>query len=287
MFLIFDTETTGLPRDWNAPITDFDNWPRAVQIAWQLHDADGNCVEHKDFLIQPEGYDIPFDAERIHGISTALATQEGAKLDDVLVHFKDALSRSQFVVGQNVGFDVNIMGCELLRRGVETNLHELPVLDTCTETTAGLTKLPGGRGGRFKLPTLTELHEYLFQVPFGEAHNATADVEATTRCFFELVRREVFTLDELKAEPDFFQKFKLLHPDQIQPIGLVHINLKEASAKLKEVVAPSEGDIDREAARVRLKNVPFVHLHNHTQFTILQSTMDVKSQPLRSRIRPI
>src|SRR3989338_5136053 len=277
MFLIFDTETTGLPRDWNAPLTDLDNWPRAVQIAWQLHDSDGNLLENKDFLIRPDGYDIPFDAERIHGISTALATQEGADLDEVLVQFKDALNRSQFVVGQNVGFDVNIMGAELLRRGVETNLHELPVLDTCTETTAGLTKLPGGRGGRFKLPTLTELHEYLFQVPFGEAHNATADVEATTRCFFELVRREVFTLEELKAEPDFFEKFKSLHPSQIQPIGLVHINLKEASAKLKEVVAPSAGDIDREAARVRLKNAPFVHLHNHTQFTILQSTMDVKS----------
>ncbi|HLP56797.1 MAG TPA: DNA polymerase III subunit alpha [Fluviicola sp.] len=276
MFLIFDTETTGLPRDWNAPLTDFDNWPRAVQIAWQLHDAEGEMLEHKDFLIQPDGYDIPFDAERIHGISTALATQQGALLDEVLVQFKDALSRSQFVVGQNIGFDINIMGCELLRRGVETNLHDLPVLDTCTETTANLTKLPGGRGGRFKLPTLTELHEYLFQVPFGEAHNATADVEATTRCFFELVRREVFTLEELKAETDFFERFKLRNPGPIAPVGLTHINLKEASAKLKDVVAPSAGDIDREAARVRLKDAPFVHLHNHTQFTILQSTMDVK-----------
>jgi hypothetical protein len=32
-------------------------------------------------------------------------------------------------------------------------------LDTCTEVTASLLKLPGGRGG--KLPTLTELHSYL------------------------------------------------------------------------------------------------------------------------------
>jgi len=44
MFLIFDTETTGLPRDWNAPLTDANNWPRCVQIAWQLHDKDGNCI---------------------------------------------------------------------------------------------------------------------------------------------------------------------------------------------------------------------------------------------------
>ena len=41
MFLIFDTETTGLPKRWNAPLTDSDNWPRCIQIAWQLHDKNG------------------------------------------------------------------------------------------------------------------------------------------------------------------------------------------------------------------------------------------------------
>ena len=63
MYIIFDTETTGLPRNWNAPITDTDNWPRVVQIAWQLHDEMGKLIESKDYLIQPDGYDIPYDAE--------------------------------------------------------------------------------------------------------------------------------------------------------------------------------------------------------------------------------
>ena len=44
MYLIFDTETTGLPKNWKAPITDTDNWPRCVQIAWQLHDEMGELV---------------------------------------------------------------------------------------------------------------------------------------------------------------------------------------------------------------------------------------------------
>jgi len=70
MFLIFDTETTGLPKNWNAPFTDIDNWPRCVQIAWQLHDTYGELIEQKDFLIKPEGYNIPYDVEQIHGIST-------------------------------------------------------------------------------------------------------------------------------------------------------------------------------------------------------------------------
>lgn len=27
MYLFFDTETTGLPKRWNAPVTDLENWP--------------------------------------------------------------------------------------------------------------------------------------------------------------------------------------------------------------------------------------------------------------------
>ena len=165
MYLIFDTETTGLPKNWNAPITDSDNWPRAIQIAWQLHDDMGNCIEHEDYLIRPDGFDIPFDAERIHGISTELAQRDGLALGEVLGKFKAALDKTKFVVGQNVGFDVNIMGAEFHRLDVTNLLQDLPVLDTCTETTAQLCQIPGGRGGKFKLPTLTELHLYLFNKP--------------------------------------------------------------------------------------------------------------------------
>ena len=64
MYLIFDTETTGLPKRFNAPITDIDNWPRCIQIAWQLHDADGSLIEHQDFIIKPEGFEIPFQSDK-------------------------------------------------------------------------------------------------------------------------------------------------------------------------------------------------------------------------------
>ena len=160
MYLIFDTETTGLPGNYNAPISQTDNWPRCIQIAWQLHDEHGTLIENQDYLVRPDGFNIPYDAERIHGISTELAIEQGIALEEVLAKFNIALSKAEFLVGQNVGFDVNIMGCEFFRLGIENKLAELPVLDTCTEVTAELLKLPGGRGGRFKLPTLTELHQY-------------------------------------------------------------------------------------------------------------------------------
>src|SRR5690606_32986983 len=128
MYLIFDTETTGLPKRWDAPITDSDNWPRAIQIAWQLHDEMGRLIEHQDFLINPDGFDIPYDAERIHGISTELARAKGIEMDQALKIFEEALSRTKFIVGQNVGFDVNIMGAEFHRFGISTILADLPVL---------------------------------------------------------------------------------------------------------------------------------------------------------------
>ena len=279
MYLIFDTETTGLPKRWDAPITDTDNWPRAIQIAWQLHDAMGNCIEHQDYLIKPEGFNIPYDAEKIHGISTELAEEKGAPLTEVLEKFNAALAKTKFVVGQNVGFDLNIMGAEFVREDVVNPLQELPVLDTCTEHTAQLCKIPGGRGGKFKLPTLTELHEFLFNTPFAEAHNATADVEATTRCFFELVRLKQYTKEELDVQPDYFEKFSEANPKPIQLIGLKHINLKKESAKINARLQEEQTDTiptqtNKEAVS-QLAEVDFVHLHNHSQFSILQSTISI------------
>jgi DNA polymerase III subunit alpha len=280
MYLIFDTETTGLPRNWAAPITDTDNWPRCIQIAWQLHDEMGNLIEHQDYLIKPEGFNIPFDAERIHGISTELAQARGVALKDVLEKFNIALSKSKFIVGQNVGFDVNIMGCEFYRLEIPSPMASMPVLDTCTEITASLLKLPGGRGGKFKLPTLTELHEYLFGQKFEEAHNATADVEATTRCFLELIKREVFTKEELDVSADYFTKFNENNPKEIKLIGLEHINLKQASDEIRKQFQPKETDaVSQEIIRQNqqeLVNVDYVHLHNHTQFSVLQSTISIQ-----------
>ena len=230
-------------------------------------------------MIKPEGFNIPYDAERIHGISTELAEEQGLALQEVLEKFNSALAKAKFIVGQNVGFDVNIMGCEFYRMGVNSPMSSMPVLDTCTEVTAELLKLPGGRGGKFKLPTLTELHAYLFNLPFAEAHNATADVEATTRCFFELIRRDIFTKEELDVSEDYFKEFSKNNPKEIQLIGLQHLNLKKASDEIRkqfqekeEVVIPTNQD---KQIHHNLAEVDFVHLHNHTQFSVLQSTISV------------
>ena len=192
MFLVFDTETTGLPKKWNAPVSDVDNWPRCVQLAWQLHDSKGDWISNNNYIINPENFDIPYEAEKIHGISTDLGRKIGKNINEVLDLFISDFNKAGFLVGHNLKFDINIIGSELFRIGNKIDISEKDVLDTCSELTANVCKLPGGRGGKFKFPTLIEIYSNLFDEKFSEAHNASADVEANARVFFELVRIGVF-----------------------------------------------------------------------------------------------
>ena len=275
MYLIFDTETTGLPRNFKAPITDTDNWPRVVQLAWQLHDESGKLIKHNAAIIKPNGFTIPFDSEKVHGISTALATYVGRELDEVIAEFMYDLKQAKFIVGHNLKFDVNVMGCEFVRMEMDSPLENIPVLDTCTEESAALVQLTGGKGGRFKLPTLTELYGFLFNESFNEAHNATADVEATTRCFLELIRRDHYSPERLNTDEGYGLRFKQANPGPVALVGLEHQNLKEASKALKQ--SDKTQRTDTTELPVELEDAPFTHLHVHSQFTLLQSTAEIKS----------
>ena len=191
MYLIFDTETTGVPHNKTAPITDLDNWPRVVQIAWQLHNGKGKLLSQHNYLIKPDGFDIPFKAEQIHGISTQRATEEGHAFKKVLGIFFEDLNKTSVLVGHNIEFDINILGAELIRQGLPTE----KLLSTAKVDTGIVSieycQLSGGPGGRMKMPRLLELHEKLFGKGFGDAHDASYDVAATARSFFGLIKEKV------------------------------------------------------------------------------------------------
>ncbi|HCC48931.1 MAG TPA: 3'-5' exonuclease [Elusimicrobia bacterium] len=186
MYLFFDTETTGLPRSWQAPVTALDNWPRLVQLAYLAYDGEGNLLTSVNTIIKPEGFAIPADASRIHGITTERAQAEGKELALVLRDFKAQLDRAKFLVAHNMSFDEKIVGAELLRN----NLPDIPAskYKICTmHSTTEYCAIPGPRG--YKWPKLTELHQKLFGADFEGAHDASSDVAATAKCFWELKRR--------------------------------------------------------------------------------------------------
>jgi len=274
MFIVFDTETTGLPKNWNAPVSDSDNWPRCIQLAWQLHDDNGKLINNKSFLIKPVDYDIPYESEKVHGISTELAKQDGVDLSDVIDKFLFDLDKAKYLVGHNVKFDINIIAAELYRLGIVSKFSDLKVIDTCTETTANLCKIKGGRAGKFKYPTLIELYDFLFNDSFDQAHNASADVEATARSFLELIRSNILSNIDFENFEKINNALNEENKSKVPLFGLKHINLKEASSKLKVNKKPESQEISKLSSSKSI-NIPYIHLHNNSQFSVLQSTSKI------------
>lgn len=183
MHLIFDTETTGMPTSWSAPITDSQAWPRMVQLAYQLCDDKGNVLKEVNHIVYPDGYSIPIASTRIHGISTKKAIEEGAPLNYVLFEFLEDLDKATHVIAHNADFDTRIVDSELVRLNKEPILTEMSCICTM-KGSVEVCKIPSRRG--YKWPKLEELHQYLFDETFEGAHNALIDVQATSRCYFEL-----------------------------------------------------------------------------------------------------
>ncbi|HHG83774.1 MAG TPA: 3'-5' exonuclease [Bacteroidetes bacterium] len=188
MYLFFDTETTGLPKNWKAPVTDVNNWPRLVQLAWILTDAEGNELDCANEIIFPDGFIIPPASAKVHGITNAMAEKKGRPIKAVLERFVEQVEEAQFLIGHNISFDESIMGAELIRAGLKSSLEQRKKI--CTKlVSTDFCQLPGDYG--YKWPTLEELHQKLFDEPVEGAHNAMNDVEATLRCFFELKKMDV------------------------------------------------------------------------------------------------
>jgi DNA polymerase-3 subunit epsilon len=182
-YLFFDTETTGVPMDWNAPVTDLDNWPRLVQLAYLLYDAKGTLISSKEAIIKPIGFSIPYDASNIHGITTEFALKNGLNISEVLSEFEEQCEISSYLVAHNINFDSKVLGAEYLRNNKSNPLSKLHQICTMEKST-NFCKIESRYG--YKWPKLSELHYKLFGKDFDNAHNALADIEATAKCFWEM-----------------------------------------------------------------------------------------------------
>ena len=282
MFLIFDTETTGLPRNYNAPLSDSENWPRVVQIAWQLHDSKGGLVTANSIIVRPEGFTIPFNAAQVHGITTERALQEGSDLLTVMNEFVEVLKQTKYLCGHNIDFDLSIIGAEFIRLGMSDYFEGKVVLDTKNDEVTTFCAIPGGRGGKYKWPKLTELYQKLFKEGFEEAHNAAFDVLATAKCFFELLKRGIIKVTELPANALAHVQYEA--PDLSQLLAHEKsLKAKNTEEKKVEGVTPQKtGNVDIAQSERGENPLPFSHLHNHTQFSVLQATTDIDEMVKRA-----
>ncbi|MEK7859524.1 MAG: 3'-5' exonuclease [Elusimicrobiota bacterium] len=185
MNLFFDTETTGLPKNYKAPVSDLKNWPRVISVAWLLADDGGKEVKSAEYIIKPDGFTIPPEAAKIHGITDEIARRDGVALKPVLDELAADIDACALLIAHNVAFDEKILGAEYLRSGAPNRVEAKPKSCTMHSSTA-YCAIPGPYGNKW--PKLQELHVKLFKEGFAGAHSALADVRACSRCYFELKR---------------------------------------------------------------------------------------------------
>ncbi|WP_185870825.1 DNA polymerase III subunit alpha [Blattabacterium cuenoti] len=277
MYFIFDTETTGLPISYNFPISNTDNWPRLVQIAWQNHDLMGNMIDFKEFIIKPDDYDIPFNAFKIHGITNDIAEKYGKDINDVLYELKKSIDKSKCIIGHNLEFDIKVIECEFYRKKKEISFLKKKKLDTKIISSSYCQLPPVGNRKKFKWPTLSELYKKLFEENITNSHHAANDVKATARCFFELLRIGIIQHQDVGAQQDVILRFRKKNFSKIST-SMVDFEKSSPSYKRNKKINNNKKDhIKLKKYEDELNKKRYSHIHNHTHFSILNSTIDIQS----------
>lgn len=189
--LFFDTETNGLPEDYQAPITLPSCWPHILQFAWVLTDSEGKELErHNDLIQLPEGVRLDDDAATVHGLTTERLAG-GIPAIESLRRFAVTLAKTDILVAHNIDFDRSIVQAELYRQKQHECIAAMNRLRSiCTmQKATTFCAIPGRRG--YKWPRLSQLHQKLFNEGFSGAHDAMTDVEALMRCFWALKERSI------------------------------------------------------------------------------------------------
>jgi DNA polymerase III epsilon subunit-like protein len=185
-YIVFDVETTGLPKNYRASPKVVDNWPYIVQFAWIVC-IDGK-TEEQSFIIKPSGYEIPEDSIKIHQITNENALKNGIPIQTVLKKFKDDCNLVDFIVAHNASFDTSVIlaSCYRTKRNASFLTNKKTI---CTmKSTTNLCKLPGKYG--YKYPKLKELFKFLFyKEPNVTLHNALEDTKVTLKCYKELLNK--------------------------------------------------------------------------------------------------
>ncbi len=178
--LIFDTETTGLPRIKIPASKESNNWPHIVSISWVILDGITNKIEkQRSYIIRPINWTIPEDSIKVHGITQEKANIEGKELSKVLGEF--LAENYDVLVAHNLDFDYNVL-YNAICWDLELPFSSLYKKMICSmELSRDICKLKGNFGS-YKSPKLSELYEFVFKKsPNKELlHNSLYDVLVLT-----------------------------------------------------------------------------------------------------------
>jgi DNA polymerase III epsilon subunit-like protein len=153
--LIFDTETTGLPKARNPARDGPNNWPHIVSISWVILNTDTNAIETQEsYIVAPTNWNIPAESTAIHGITNEKAIADGVPLSDVMNKFQNETYDG--IVAHNMDFDMNVI-LNAIYWDLRQQPRVFPQMFCTMNISRNICKLPGNYG-KFKSPKLKELY---------------------------------------------------------------------------------------------------------------------------------
>lgn len=191
--IVFDTETTGLPKFRKAHPSKSELYPYICQFSWLVYDDKTNEFYTRDYIIKlPKGVTIPEVCIKIHGITNEKMLSEGVDIKEVLKEFTRDWLKCQILIAHNFDFDNRVIQAEYFRNEPINWLGRHRKIEYCTMNYGKKftnIQLPSkfNSGTYQKPPKLIELHKELFSSEPSNLHNSLVDVLACFRCYFKMV----------------------------------------------------------------------------------------------------
>ena len=186
--LVFDTETTGLPKFKNSSIYKVDEWPYIVQLSYIVYDMENNDIDIiDDYIDIPENIEISKESSNIHGITKEMC-KTGITISEALNKFVNYINSCDIIIGHNVSFDKRRIIVEGIRNKQNIFLKDKQFYCTMKDSAeiCKIEKINSEGEKYFKYPTLTELHEFYFKKTPKNTHNAIVDVLICFKCFMKM-----------------------------------------------------------------------------------------------------
>lgn len=160
-FLVFDTETTGLPYHPSAKLSA---QPRIIEFAAVVVDEEGRRLDETVVLLDP--------AEKLEAVITKITGLTDADLRgkpsfaDAFPALREFFEECDFMIAHNLPFDRKMVALELERAGLELRWP------------AGICTVQENAERWGRRPRLLELYEEVVGEPLDQTHRALDDVEA-------------------------------------------------------------------------------------------------------------
>lgn len=235
--LIFDTETTGLPKTKLLTKEVLHLLPFIVQLSYVIFNTVTNRIE----VIQDHIINIPLDIQispestNIHGITKEITLSKGKVLKDILFQFIEDYESCDLLVGHNLSFDVNMLKMETMRL-IQTSLYfeklyleeflEKLIMESNNNSNSNSSntkhyctmkktitycdiKVIDKKGKEYiKFPKLSELHKKMFGYIPKNLHNSLHDVLVCLRCFYQIEYKTDLLIENKKVR-NLFIKLRL------------------------------------------------------------------------------